>query len=251
MDPIRFDRMVQSLALSPRRRFLQAIAGTTVAFLTHSSKHETLARKGKKKKRKPLNSRAKRKGLNQTCDGSKSECEPGLECCKGFCKKRPGALCEPEFGTGRDSTCCTGFCEIPGRCCAGPGKDCAGAGLPNGGCCNDGINFDLKCEAGTCVERCPERALRAEDPDDECCANPITVRGEQCCPRGSGNSYFCGRFKCTAFLTGTGPGGCDLWCVVGAEGALCGPGVPGIPTGENNGRACCCTQAGTGTCVWP
>jgi hypothetical protein len=49
----------------------------------------------------------------------------------------------------------------------------------------------------------------------------------------------------------TGPGGCDGWCDPSQEGALCGPGVDGIDTGEGNGRACCCTEAGTENCVWP
>jgi hypothetical protein len=80
----------------------------------------------------------------------------------------------------------------------------------------------------------------------------LTIRGEQCCPSGSGNNYRCGRFICSAALQGNGPGGCAVWCDAEEEGSLCGPGVPGIDTGEGNGRACCCTAVGTnGQCVWP
>lgn len=133
-----------------------------------------------------------------------------------------------------DQTCCNG------RCCAAD-ETCAGDDETGSRCCpNTNICDGTCCDvSNACV-------------DGHCCARAaLTIRGETCCPSGGGNSYVCGRFKCHAFLTGMGPGGCDLWCDTGEEGSLCGPGVPGIPTGENNGRACCCTQPGTSTCLWP
>ena len=139
-----------------------------------------------------------------------------------------GECCSP------GQTCCDGRCCDAHETCAGDEEQgfhcCASDNVCDGQCCD---------VANACV-------------DGQCCARTaLTIRDETCCPSGSGNNYVCGRFRCHAYLTGSGPGGCDLWCDPSEEGSLCGPGVPGIPTGENNGRACCCNQPGTSTCLWP
>jgi hypothetical protein len=193
---------------------------------------------------------------HQCCDEGVTACDgPGRSCgcpegaslCGGACCGE-GRLCCNDDCCNEDVSFCdftTGACCPPSRTC--DGKCCAaGETCVSGACCPaDRVCGDTCCPVGG---TCSSGVCK----DAECPQGYLNIRGVQCCPSGGGNFYTCGRFHCDAALTQSGPGGCDLWCLRPEEGSLCGPGVDGIPTGENNGRACCCTAVGTnGTCVWP
>jgi hypothetical protein len=269
VDPRDFDRFTRLLTAPTRRVLLSTISGLVTGTMAGGRAELVSAKKPKKRKKKQKN-KAKSRTLGEGCGGSKGNCISGLQCCNGVCKLPLfDGTCTPDLNTGQDATCCTGFCDIVHGCCAGPTQACS-----PGQCC-DGLNCegtcckplgatcanadeccgdDTSCPSATrkCTKSCALSTNGSVRAAEECCDNPITIRGETCCPHGSGNGYYCGRFHCNGYLTGTGPGGCDLWCDTTKEGSACGPGIPGIPTGENNGRACCCTAVGTnGQCVWP
>lgn len=146
----------------------------------------------------------------QAC-GADGDCRPGSICPAGVCCKAPGTGCRT---TGE---CCFGACA-GGVCCLQDGFFCGS----NGECCSGVCGGDGKCQANPC----PAGQKR------------ITVRGEQCCevpPANPGLGPTCGRFYCAFGVTGTGPGGCDLWCITNVEGAGCGPDGHG-------GRQCCCQR---------
>lgn len=219
----------------------------------------------------------------EVCVDDRICCHPtaacGNECCPGNDECLDGACCP-------DRRVCYGA-EVGRRICCGPDEWCVSpAGMPAestccpaarvchsaddwGECCNpDQTCCDGRCCAAdeTCVgdetgRRCCPTARVCDSTccdvanacvDGQCCDRAaLTIRNETCCPSGSGNNYVCGRFTCHQYLTGSGPGGCDLWCDSSEEGSLCGPDVEGIPTGEGNGRECCCIEPGTSTCLWP
>lgn len=168
------------------------------------------------------------------CRPADQRCNNGTCCQNGVCCGNHCCLSSQVCCGGTE--CCDGHCA-GSTCCRRLGETCGG----DGDCCGD-----AKCKSGTC-RFCPTTSL--------CCEQPITVRGEQCCPTGSGNSYFCSvsqtrSYKCTYFLSGTGPGGCDVWCISGHEGGLCGPNVQGFPSpGSNPPQFCCCTVQGA--CSYP
>lgn len=186
-----------------------------------------------------------------SCDGPGNTCgcAEGDTICGGACCGENRVCC--------NGTCCpegTAFCDlISGGCCP-PERTCAGICCAQGETCTNGsvccsaerLCGDVCCPLGATCEGGVCQDVSCDHP-----AGLLTIRGETCCPSGGGNNYNCGRFKCVFGLSGSGPGGCDVWCDLSEEGALCGPGVDGIPTGENNGRACCCTVPATSTCTWP
>lgn len=146
-----------------------------------------------------------------------------------------GMCCKPE------QTCCDDQCCDPDRPCC------------NGQCCDVG----QACINGSCERSCPQRSRGSVSADADCCANPLTIRGEACCPQGDldTHDYACGPFRCHKPLSGTGPGACDLWCNAEAgESTWSGgtvdhgipvPGVPGV-------YWCCAVSSPTGlVCVWP
>lgn len=257
MDPRQFDVLAISLSLRSRRAIVGG-AGALALLVAGKAPFQLDAKRKKKRKKKKggKGNNVTPRTLGQSCSNSQP-CATHLDCCNGTCKRALGDLaCTPNI-EGKDSTCCTGYCTEDSGCCKGPGQACA-----TSECCPG-----LACDAGTCKAGCPlvngepccnpsttngEACCVVETTNGDTCCNPLSIRGETCCPAGRGtNAYFCGHFRCLAYLTETGPGGCDLWCRAGHEGSLCGPGVDGIPTGEGNGRACCCTQPGTSICLWP
>ena len=86
-----------------------------------------------------------------------------------------------------------------------------------------------------------------------CCDQTLSIRGEVCCPTGTLNTVLnCGSYQCKAGLSGTGPGGCDLWCKVGYEGAHCAHGIPGLPDPLDPENHCCCVDvAHPDVCAYP
>lgn len=287
MEPTHFDLLARVVSNRSRRRIVGALGGIAAALLAGTNAPEVEAGKGKKHKRKKRGKNKK----GQPCSpdpncGHEGICRNGVCFCPSHERFCGGTCCNPQIEVCVDnrecchrafacgSECCDGLC-VDGACCPAE-RTCGSVCCPAGEVCSTmpGTHYATCCPAArvcpnaerpqestccapnhTCCNgdccAAGETCLPNAEFGERCCANPITVRGEECCPHGSGNSYFCGRFKCTYFLTGSGPGGCDLWCDSPEEGAYCGPGVPGVPTGEGNGRACCCNVPATATCVWP
>lgn len=287
MDPTQFDHLAKVISSPSRRHILAALGGIATAVVASTRASDVEAGKGKKKKKGKGKDRKKDKPCSPdpTC-GYQGQCHNGVCFCPSHERFCGGTCCKPGIevcvanrecchrSQACGSECCDTAC-FDGECCPAKrtcgsvccpeGEECSNppdggnaaccptgrvcrSAEPNGGttCC--GPNHTC-CNGDCCAAN--ESCLPNAEFGERCCANPITVRGEECCPHGSGNFYFCGRFKCTAALTQTGPGGCDLWCAVPQEGSICGPGIDGIPTGEGNGRACCCNVPATSTCVWP
>ena len=214
-----FDRLSQIVTSYFSRRAIGKWAAGLLVAGGFTGNAEAKKKRKKKKKNGAPNSPTSPGAPGPTCT---PVCSDGFTCTDGAC------VCA---GPACNDTCCPADAScIRGECCP-PTRVCDGNCCSNGQYCANIVPGGVK----------------------GCCSSPLSIRGETCCPTGSlATRLNCGSYQCNAGLSGTGPGGCDLWCKIGFEGSLCGPGVPGIPTGENNGRACCCTAVGTnGTCVWP
>lgn len=211
------DRLTQCLSTFLTRRGF-ALAGTSLV-VALGNPAMTDAKKKRKKKKKSGSKNSNPTPAQPACS---TACGSGQVCQNGSC------ICPNNAACARDCCASTETC-IRGECCA-HGQVC------DGDCCGGDE---------VCANRSPGGAKG-------CCANPLVVRGETCCPTGSLSTRLnCGSYQCAYALSGTGPGGCDLWCKVGYEGAGCGPGVPGFPTGDPN-RGCCCGQiASPGVCTYP
>lgn len=188
-------------------------------------------------------------------------CPEGQECVDDFTCCPRDQLCR-----GRETdTCCPAGqrCNWDGDTCCDPAQYCWGECCPAGQVCvNEKVCCpeDQACGDACCAEGeiCVSGICRPLCPAGEtwhggmCCAAPLTIRGETCCPTGGGNSYHCGRFTCAYALSQSGPGGCDVWCAFrdNEESAGCGPDLPGVPV-PGAPQKCCCTAYLTATCVWP
>lgn len=213
-------RLTQYLsAFVTRRGFAIAETGLLLALDAEATASAKRKRKRKKKKRGPSHPNPTPTPPNPTCSPG---CEHGYSCSEGECVCASDVLCDAGC-CGADETCVRAECCPNTRVCAA-------------NCCN----ADEVCKTIS-----PGGAKG-------CCTNPLVVRGENCCPTGSLETRLnCGSYQCAYALSGTGPGGCDLWCKVGVEGGMCGPGIPGFPAGDP-GRGCCCGAiANPGVCTYP
>jgi hypothetical protein len=170
-----------------------------------------------------------------TCNGSGGcVCPNGLPACNGQC---PDLQTDPANCGACGHACPAGSTCVAGVCCVGAGgtcattSDCCFGQCTNGKCCLPDGGF-----CGSAGECCSGICTNGQC-GSACTTQMLTIRGQQCClqpPASYGLGPTCGPFVCAYAVTGTGPGGCDLWCAPG-ESAGCGPDGQG-------GRECCCTQ---------
>lgn len=218
------DRLTQFLSgFLTRRGFAQAGVGLALALGAEATADAKKKRKrNKRKKKSKPGSNNPNPTPTPTDPACSPACEGGNSCQDGLCVCTSDVLC--------NQTCCA-LAEacVRGECC------------PNNRVCNSNC-----CDTGEVCENISPGGAKG------CCSNPLVVRGETCCPTGSLSTRLnCGSYQCALALSGSGPGGCDLWCKVGYEGAGCGPGVPGFPA-EDPGRGCCCNEiANPGVCTYP
>jgi hypothetical protein len=147
MDPLRFDRVVQWLATTSRRRLSSVALVSASAFVLGAGAGEGLAKKGKKAKKR------------KKCKG----CSPCQNCVKGKCKpKAEGASCGANGECLANGSCaqkCGGaqgcgsgcICPFDRQYCIKPIADCAAA---------QGCNITTPCPRGQicviaeCGNRC-------------------------------------------------------------------------------------------------
>jgi hypothetical protein len=151
----------------------------------------------------------------------------------------PASPVPPPPGPPSDPTCnpCnTACCDAADSCIRG--ACCPATQVCSGNCCTSGQH---------CANIVPG-GIKG------CCDNPLSIRGETCCPTGRLETVLnCGSYQCKASLSGTGPGGCDLWCKIGYEGRRCDRDIEGFPNPNDPDVHCCCTDliAEPGICIYP
>lgn len=220
------DRLTQCLsAFLTRRGFAQAGTGLLLAVGAEATADakKRKKRKGKKKKKGDTSKPTPTPTTTPAPVVCSPSCEKGLSCQNGTCMCASNVTC--------NAACCPSNAScVRGECCANS-KVCAG------NCCD----ADKACHNIS-----PGGAMG-------CCSNPLVVRGETCCPTGSLTTRLnCGSYQCAYALSGSGPGGCDLWCKVGYEGGRCEHGLEGFPVPGAPDVGCCCGEIlNGGTCAYP
>jgi hypothetical protein len=240
-DGIPFDRLTQFLASAHSRRRIGGMAAAVLAGRgVHLPADIALGNRKKRKKKKKKRNR----NPGETCTPA---CGDGFACNNGVCACASNVICD-------DSCCAAGDVCLAGDCCPDD-QACVGVCCPDGNSCvrNECCSNSRECGT-TCCEGSEICANIVPGGIKGCCENTLTIRGETCCPTGSLSTRLnCGSYQCKYALSGTGPGGCDLWCRVGAggEGAYCARDIEGIPVPEDPDVECCCTAGQPVACVYP
>lgn len=232
------ERLTQFLAESRSRRRLVDVLAPALVAVGWGAGADARKRKRRKKKKKKGNGNA-----GGTCQPA---CADGYSCDAGVCTCRSNVICD-------ERCCAAGEACLEAGCCADD-QVCNGACCPEQNrCIRNACCFETRVCNGDCCENDEVCANIAPGNVKGCCDSPMTIRGEICCPTGSLQTRLnCGSYQCSAALSGTGPGGCDMWCKVGFEGTFCGPDIEGFPVPGEPNRACCCTEiAPELICVYP
>lgn len=241
MDGQRFDDIARFLGASlNRKRFLTLVAGIVAPAGLATSGHNSLARNGKRRKRRG-NGVSVQGGDNPVCAALCSGSVPNPQFCGGF------------GNCGSDEDCIAQDPNRPICCTTAPG--CGGAG--EGACCSEATcvgdcttsedcGESCACLDGSCAPFCPGNC----DGDPEVC-NEIPGGEDDClCPNGA--------CRCTDGVCRTCEGACtkDLDCEdlpgcvciieAGASSGACGTpdACPGLC--QNNAT---CEDLGGDACV--
>jgi hypothetical protein len=238
-EGIRFDRLTQFFARTHSRRRLRDIAAVIFGVIGLHAGADAKKRKKKKKKKR---------GNGNVVGTCTPACDDGYTCEKGVCACPNNVFCE-------GSCCAASDVCLEGDCCPND-QICDGVCCPDGNSCvrNECCSNSRVCGT-TCCEGSEVCANIVPGGIKGCCENPLTIRGETCCPTGSITTRLnCGSYQCKYALSGTGPGGCDLWCKVGSggEGAGCSRDIEGFPVPGDPEQQCCCgNPAHPGVCTYP